>query len=613
MSSELKQENRVGSLSTPLGEDKLVLTAFDAVEGLSELFEFRVDAMSDDANIDFDQLLGRSCSVSVKLFEPQARRFSGLAVEAQATGMIQDLYTYQLVLRPALWLLTRTTNCRIYHKKTVIEIVSEVLEERQIDFRLATKDGYPKLDYCVQYRETDYNFIARLMEQHGVYFFFTHSGDSHKLVLADQTSSHEDVVGLSTVRYSTSSTAQHSMEQTLSSWSSERRFRTGKVELRDYNFRNPNEHLVGQASGFERYSKATTFEHYDYPGKHDNEGDGKKYAKIRLDAEQAIDHRRFASGEAVNLYPGGLVQVKEHPIESEDQKYLVVRCAHHLTNELYRSGTAPSAAERPYHGNFELQPSDHVYRAPIVTPKPVMHGPQTAKIVARDTSSDSEEIDVDDDGFGLVKVLFHWDRDARRSCWLRVAQLWAGPAWGGQFIPRIGMEVVVDFLEGDPDRPLVVGAVYNGNNKYPYDLPANKTQSGIKSDSSKGHGGYNEFMFEDLKGSEKIRMHAQKDHEVVILNSETTTIGENFSGGGASRATTLKQGDDTLTLNNGSQSVTIHGGSQTIGVDNDITIQSTAGGTIKVITGASSITLSPDSIQISSLTIQLSATKIDLN
>jgi type VI secretion system secreted protein VgrG len=620
-SDPLKQEGRVAKLTTPLGPDVLVLVTFDAVEGLSELFEFRIDALNHDKNLDLDAIIGRSCSVAVQLYDAPLRHFTGVAVEAQALGMRDEAYLYRLVLRPPLWLLTRTTNCRIFHEKTALEIVKEVLAQRRIDVEPCTQRDYPVLNYCVQYRETDYAFVSRLMEQHGIYFFFKHAAGSCTLVLADSASSHQPTPKFEKVRFHTSHTHLHVREQTLVAWSSERRFRTGKVELRDYNFTKPNEDLKGQAQTSEKYEKAMQFEHYDYPGKHATKSDGEKYANVWLDAEQAADHRRFATGEAICLFPGALVTVTEHPVDAENKQYLVVRCTHHFATEAFRAVKSIPIAEQPYHGNFELAASDKVFRAPIVTPKPVMLGPQTAKVVARGKDKDSEEIDVDDDGYGLVKVRFHWDRDDKRSCWMRVAQMWAGPGWGGQFIPRIGMEVVVEFLEGDPDRPLVVGAVYNGNNHFPYAMPDNKTQSGLKSDSSKGHGGYNEFMFEDKKGEEKVRMHAQKDHDVEILNRETVKIGEKYSSGDASRETTLINGGDTLQLSNGSRKITVMKGSQSTAVDHDITLESTQCGTITIKTGASSITLSPEKIVLNSPEVQINGTmhvaiaslKIDLN
>lgn len=560
MAEELRQDDRVASLETPLGKDKLVLSRFDATEGLSELFEFRIDALSMEENVDFDRILGRLCTVTMKFYQDQNRYFNGVATEAQTIGMRQDLYAYRLVLRPSLWLLTRTTNCRIWHKKTALEIVDDVLGQRGIDHRIAIGNrDFPQLDYTVQYRETDFAFACRLMEQHGIYYFFEHSDGQHTMVLANAMSSHKPAPKRETIRFIPVAAAGHIRDQSLYNWSSDRRFRTGKIKLRDYNFRQPNADMTSNVTGKEKYEKAQEFEFYDYPGEYDKKGDGDKYAKIRLEAEQALDHRRYAAGEAPSLFAGCLVTVQEHPVKDENKEYLLVRCTHHFATEQYRSAAGVSGmAERPYHGNYEILDSSSVYRAPMVTPKPLVYGPHTAKVMDR-SGSDGNEIDVDDDGHGMIKVLFHWDIDKKLSCWIRVAQMWAGKKWGWQFIPRIGMEVVVEFLEGDPDRPLVVGAVYNGDNRYPYSLPDNKTQSGVKSDSSMGHNGYNEIMFEDKKMQELIRVHAEKDLDTTVLHAETRKIGERFEipMGSPSRETTLLMGDDKLTIQSGNRQTSV--------------------------------------------------------
>jgi type VI secretion system secreted protein VgrG len=550
MTDGLKQDTRGAALTTPLGDNKLSLVRLDANEGLSELFEFRVEAVSTDDVIAFDDLLGRSCSIKMKLYdEGPDRYFTGIAVEAQTLGGRNDLYVYQLLLRPSLWLLSKSHNCRIWHEKTALDIIKEVLSERRVDFRAATHRTFPKLEYCVQYRETDLDFVSRLMEQHGIYYFFEHQSGKHTMVLADSKSSHKPIPDRKTLDFAETTVATRYPDENVQQWSSQRRFRTGKFELKDYNFKQPSANMVGDHSGQERYEKSQ-LECYDYPGKYDTKKDGESYAEVRLDAEQALDHRRYARGEAPSLFPGGLTTLQKHPTQPENQQYLVVRARHSYAAQLYRSGNTDR--ERPYNGSYELLPHDRVFRAPILTPKPVVYGPQTARVVAR-PNNDSEEIDVDDDGYGRIRVRFHWDRDDKRSCWIRVAQSWAANKWGSQFIPRIGMEVVVEFLEGDPDRPLVVGAVYNGDNKHPYSVPDNKTQSGIRSDSSKGHNGYNELMFEDAKDKEKIRVHAQKDLETKILHSETRTIGEKFETpmGAPSRETTLVMGDDKLTIQSG--------------------------------------------------------------
>ena len=571
MTEELMQDSRVASLKTPLGPNKLALTRFEAYEGLSELFEFRVDVLSHDPAVDFNKLLGRSCSVTAVTHQDPKRYFDGILVEAQSVGTVNDLYAYRLILRPSLWLLSRTTNCRIWHDKSALDIIEEVLQQRGVHMRRATTRTTRQREYCVQYRETDLDFLSRLMEEEGIYYFFEHAEDLHTMVLADSPSSHKAIPGHEKLRFSSASVAGHVHEEALLDWIAERRLRSGKFELRDYNFKTPGNKLVGPASAPGQYEKGN-LEVYDYPGRYDQESEGKTYAEIRRDAEQAVDQRRYASGEAPSLFPGGLVTVHEHPTASENQRYLVVRATHQFSTQMYRSGSMSLDMGERYSGSFEFLPATQTFRAPLVTPKPRVYGPQTARVVQRPNGS-GEEIDVDD--HGRIRVRFHWDRDDKRSCWVRVAQMWAGNKWGGQFIPRVDMEVVVEFLEGDPDRPLVVGCVYNADNKYPWTLPDNKTQSGIKSDSSKGHNGYNQLRFEDKKGSEQIEVHAEKDLDSTILHAETRKIGERFVEGPGSpaRKTTIVLGDDVFAIQAGNRDGTISlNDTLTVGVNQSISV-----------------------------------------
>jgi len=341
---------------------------------------------------------------------------------------------------------------------------------------------------------------------------------------------------------------------------------------------------------------------------------------VLLEAEQALDYRRHATGDAVSLFPGGTTKLDQHPKDSENVQYLIVRVMHSFVSEFYRSG-ADVVPGQVYYGNYELLKSERPFRSQIVTPKPEVLSVHTAKVVGKE----GEEIDTDE--YGRIRVEFFWDRDKSFSRWARVLQPWAYKQWGTQFIPRVGMEVVVVYEEGDPDYPLVIGSVYNGDNKHPYKLPDNKTQSGIKSNSSKGGNGYNEYMFEDKKGSELIRMHAQKDYDVTVHHVETRKIGEDGVPG-TSRDTTLITGDDVLTISTGSQSKTVaRNVTQTIGmaqttsigmarsttvgaadalsVTGPITITSMAN--ITLTCGASTIIMTPASITIQAPTVQILA------
>jgi type VI secretion system secreted protein VgrG len=600
MVSQLTQDTRTATLEIPaLGKNTLVLTKFHATEGLSDLFEFEIEAVSTQADIDFDKALGTNCYVKVQSYKLE-RIFNGVLVEVQAQGMQADLYHYRLILRPWLWLLSKTSDCRIFENKTALDIIQQVFKDRGFnDVQPATTKSYPQLEYCVQYRETDLAFVCRLMEQHGIYYFFEHSADKHLLRLGDAKSSHKPVPGLSSIPFMTGKQQQRRDQEHLFTWSPERRLRTGKIELMDYNYLEPKSDLKSDAEANTKYNKSK-LEIYDYPGKYTVKKDGETYAKVRLLAEQALDQRRYATGDSVSLFAGGLVTLEKHPQGSENKEYLILRETHAFTFQAYVSGL--TTGEDSYTGNYEFLPSDIEFKAPLITPRPIIYGPQTALVIA-DKDKD-EEIDVDE--YGRILVRFYWDRKKKQSCRVRVAQVWAGKNWGGQMIPRIGQEAVIEFLEGDPDRPLVVGTVYNADYKHPYDLPANKTQSGLKSDSSKGHNGYNEFMFEDKKNSEKIRMHGEKDHEVVIQNMETVEIGKNFSGKAPnSRTTTLKNGSDELGIQNGNQKIDIQGKQETTVLE---TISIEAMQKITLTVGASSITMDPVSITINSPQITVQST-----
>ncbi len=601
----LNQAGRMGILKTPLGDNTLVLRNFSGAEGLGELFEFQIDALSEQENINFDQALGRACTVKLKTYEQKERFFCGILTHAQWIGGDQEYFAYRMVLRPWFWMLAHRANCRIFLNKDVKEIIKNVFEDAGFsngtDFKLPS-GSYDKIEYCVQYRETDFAFVSRLMEQYGIYYFFEHQDGQHKMVLADSRSSHNAIPELPQLRFNTNVSGYKRQEQNIHSWTSDRRFRTGKISLKDYDYLKPPKDLLVKKEGSESYNHSK-FEVYDYPGKYDDNGKGEKFAQFRLEAEQAIDHRRIADGDAPSLFAGGLVTIEKHPTPAENQEYLVVRAGHRFGTQHYSSTSNQQAVG--YSGTYEFQPADRPFRSLPLTPKPRIHGIQTAKVVTK-KGEDGEEISTDE--YGRIWVQFYWDREPQKTCPIRVAQVWSGKQWGGQFIPRVGMEVVVEFLEGDPDRPLVTGCVYNGDNKLPYELPEKKTQSGTKSDSSKGHHGYNEFMFEDKKGGEFIRMHAQKDHLVTINDNQTGTVGvvdpdSPYMGGdqtwtvGGNRTWTIQKGNDKMEIQLGNQTITLDIGQQTV--------EAMTGITLKVCFGVSTIEIMPDSISMRSPQISL--------
>jgi type VI secretion system secreted protein VgrG len=607
MAGQLKQSDRVADFTTPLGKDVLVLINVNGSEGLGELFEFNIEALSEQENLDFDKALGQGCTLKLKAYAGKDRIYNGILVQAQSFGKREDYHRYKMVLRPWLWLLGHKADCRIFLDKDVKDVIKDVFTKAGFnDFEFRTNSDYDKIPYCVQYRETDLAFVSRLMELYGIYYFFEHSDGKHTMVLADSRSSHKAIPDLPKVSFIPLTKGELRGEQHLYEWVSERRFRTGKVQFNDYDYLKPKKNLLAPSEASEKYAHSK-LEVYDYPGKYDEEDKGKKLSRFRLEAEQAFDHRRLIHGDAASLVPGGLVTVEKHPTDAENREYVVVRSNHRFASHHYRTISTPDKdvdmvkealqahhtgddKDQVYHGDYEFQPSDRPFRMMPVTPKPRIYGIQTAKVVGK-KGEEGEEISTDE--HGRIWVQFFWDREPQLTCPIRVAHSWASKKWGQIFIPRVGMEVVVEFLEGDPDRPLVVGAVYNGDNKVPYDLPDNKTMGGMKSDSSKGGNGYNEFVLEDKKGSENIRMHAEKDNDVTVRNAHTLKIGEIFMPpkGSPSRDTTLQNGDDQLTIQMGDHTISIPMGSQTTTAM--LTITHTVGMTTVNLTPASKSVESP--------------------
>ncbi|MBN9454857.1 MAG: type VI secretion system tip protein VgrG [Bosea sp.] len=560
MPSALRQENSTASFSTPKGKDEFTIIKFEATEALSELFTYNIEAASKTENADLQSIMSEKCAIKFTLKNKSERVLNGTLVDAQWLGQQDDLYIYRFTLKPWLWLLSQRADCRIFKNKTALDIIKEIFKkEGSASFDDRTSETLQPVDYCVQYRETDLDFVLRLMEQYGIYYYFKHSDGDHKLVLCDSRSAHDQVQAAAEPSFQGDASGYafvpqgnrfpRSTVEHLTHWSTIRRLRTGKFELKDYDFEKSESDLTARAE--EGFPKAKSYEAYDYPAAYTKRDQGEHFARVMAQAEQAQDDRRYAGGDAASLYPGALMKLIDHPTGAENSEYIVVRATHAYGIQSYRSSGRRD--EALYHGSYELQKSDKRFRAPIVTPRPTVYGPHTAKVVGEKNKGEEGDIDVDE--YGRIWLRFHWDReDGSTSCRTRVAQMWAGKGWGGQVIPRIGQEVIVEYIEGNPDLPLVVGAVVNDQHKPPYELPANKTQSGLKSESTDGAGfsdTYNEIKFEDRKDQEVLEIRTEKDHKVTVNNIETRDIGERFQGMGYSRETTLKLGDDKLDIQNG--------------------------------------------------------------
>lgn len=590
MPSALRQENSTASFSTPKGKDEFTIIKFEASEALSELFTYNIEAASKTENADLQSIMSEKCAIKFTLKNKSERVLNGTLVDAQWLGKQDDLYIYRFTLKPWLWLLSQRADCRIFKNKTALDIIKEIFKkEGSASFDDRTSETLQPIDYCVQYRETDLDFVLRLMEQYGIYYYFKHSDGDHKLVLCDSRSGHDQVQAAAEPSFQGDASGYafvpqgnrfpRSAVEHLTHWSTIRRLRTGKFELKDYDFEKSESDLTARAE--EGFPKAKSYEAYDYPAAYTKRDQGEHFARVMAQAEQAQDDRRYAGGDAASLYPGALMKLIDHPTGAENSEYIVVRATHAYGIQSYRSSGRRD--EALYHGSYELQKSDKRFRAPIVTPRPTVYGPHTAKVVGEKNKGEEGDIDVDE--YGRIWLRFHWDReDGSTSCRTRVAQMWAGKGWGGQIIPRIGQEVIVEYIEGNPDLPLVVGAVVNDQHKPPYELPANKTQSGLKSESTDGAGfsdTYNEIKFEDRKDQEVLEIRTEKDHKITVNNIETRDIGERYDGGGYSRETTLKKGDDKLDVQNGKLDVE-------------------ALREINLKVGESKITMTPGSIEITS-------------
>lgn len=520
------QENRHIAIDTPLGKDVLLLTGFRGTEGPSRLFGFELSLLSENHKIKFEDIIGKNVTVSIVLSDGDKRYFNGIISRfSQGRGGDEEggdprFSHYRATMVPWPWLLTRTADSRIFQKLSVPEIAEKVCTEKKLlDFKMKLHSTYEKREYCVQYRETDFNFISRLLEDEGIHYFFEHEDGKHTLVLADAPGENKPCPKQNTARYQISA-GGWTEEDVIKSLDRTLEMRSSKYSLCDFNFEVPNTGLEVNVPSKQKLGP-TECEIYDYPGCYTKKDEGDRLARIRMEAEEAQITKIAGSSNCRAFTSGYRFNLLEHYRDDMNNKDYVLTSVEHEANQ----GISPEyiGSELSYTNSFTCIPFEVPYRPPRVTAKPVVQGSQTAIVVG----PKGEEIYTDK--YGRVKVQFHWDREGKRdensSCWIRVSQVWAGAGWGAMYIPRIGQEVIVDFLEGDPDRPIITGRVYHGINKPPYTLPDEKTKSTIKSDSSPGGGGFNEIRFEDKKGEEQIFIHAEKNQDVRIKNDLLAWVG----------------------------------------------------------------------------------------
>ncbi|XAL98999.1 type VI secretion system tip protein TssI/VgrG [Phycisphaeraceae bacterium D3-23] len=519
--ADYTQENRRLAINTPLGVDVLLLTDLEAEEELSKLFSIQVKMISEQDEVAPADLVGQNVTVSCLDADDEPRYFNGYVREFsnQGHGDRGTIYTAHIV--PGFWFLTRRRNCRMFQELSVVEILQEVFDTAGFsDYDLAGIQGsYDPLEYCVQYEETDFAFASRLMEEFGIFYFFTHEDGKHTLVLADSTSGYQPAKH-DTARFA-GPLSFDEVDDTLTAWAHRYEYRSGKVAVADFNFKLPEAPLQSNERTVVDLPGNKDHELYSYPGQYQERGQGDQVARVRMEAEEADHDRVDGASKLRSFAPGFTFSIEDHHQQAEVGKSYVLTKVYHTVNagSYVSGGTTPEG----YSNTFTCIPAEVPFRPQRTTPRARVEGPQTAIVVG----PSGEEIYTDE--FGRVKVKFHWDRteqvDDTSSCWVRVSQTWAGRGWGAMHIPRIGQEVIVEFLEGNPDRPIITGRVYNGANGVPYELPANKTIAGMKTNSSPGGGGFNEFRFEDKKGEEQIFMHAQHNRDSRVLNDDYEWIG----------------------------------------------------------------------------------------
>lgn len=501
------------------GDLEFLVANFSAAEGMSTPFQVTLNLGCED-DVDFEEVVGKAGLLTV-LSEDTDRFFHGIVSECTQGGKSGRFNLYRLVLVPSIWLLSLERDCRIFQDKTIPEIVEEILQDRQITrdhFAFRLQRRYEARPYCVQYRESDLNFISRLLEEEGIFYFFEHDEEKHLLIFGDGTVNYQPIGGETEIEFHPADTRVPDREF-VSSFSLSRQIRPGKFAHTDFNFEQPSVDLMSeeQAENFE------TLEVYDYPGEYGVQNTGQTLARIRLEEAAMLMDTGTGKGGCARFVPGFTFSLTDHEMDGFNQEYLLMDIRH-VGSQPQALAEQSTAGDILYTNEFTAIPSTVVFRPHRDTPKPAVEGVQTAIV----TGADGEEIYTDK--FGRVKVQFHWDRHGQRdeesSCWIRVASVFAGGNYGAIFTPRIGQEVLVDFIEGDPDRPIITGRVYNADNMPPYALPAEKTKSTIKTNSSMGGEGFNEIRFEDKKGEEEIFIHGERNQDVRIKNDRKEWIGK---------------------------------------------------------------------------------------
>ncbi|SMF29668.1 type VI secretion system secreted protein VgrG [Alteromonadaceae bacterium Bs31] len=587
--SQFTQDNRFIAVSDfSLGKDTFLLTDFDGHEYISGLFEFQLTVLSENLDVDPNDIVGKSCAVEIKdekgrFFHGYINSFSYGEIAAQDSGV--TFREYRLRMVPWLWFLSQTNDHRIYQEKNTKEIVEHIFQEHGFSDFEFNIDGGKVREYCVQHNESDFHFVSRLLEEEGIAYFFKHEKSKHILVLVDQKNAYDELPETK-LEYSKGTTS----DTQIFSWEHIYKFKKGQWTLNDYDFKTPARDLKANIASKSKFAKNKEYEHYEYPGLYESSL-GSNLVKVRLDAEETSRDTVQAKSNCATFYAGGRFALAKHNAASEKGEYTILSIHHHAQDRSYYLSDQSAS----YSNQFVCVPSDIHIRPSLVHQKPVMRGPQSALVVG----PSGEEIYIDE--YGRIKVQFIWDREGKKdensSCFIRVMQSWAGNQWGASFIPRIGHEVIVDFLDGDPDRPIVSGTVYNGKNKPPFE---SKTQSGIRTRSTLDGtaSNCNELRFDDKKGSEQVFIHAEKNLDSEVENDETHSVDHD-------RTKTIGNDENSSIGNNRDKSV---GNDESESIGNNKTI-SVGKNHSESIGGNKSLTVSGDHSESISKSMTISVSK----
>ncbi len=603
MAAKVDRKKNPLKLSGSFNAEKFEVQKVLVREGLNMLTEMTAELYSEEKKFEIEDLLGQTIGVEIETQHGGKRKFSGVIISLEEHALEGGLRQVVVEARPWLWMLTRVHDNRIFQEKSVVDIIEEVIDENSSkSFKKTLTNDYDLREYCVQYRESNYDFICRLMEEEGLYFFFDHDDDtangSGKMILVDGKSGHKSIPENAEAQYIPDREGQSAQkEDFVWDFSAGQVVKSGKVELVDYDFEKPKlDATARKLAGKDQKHKHQKYEVYDYPGRYRSDtGLGARRAQVRIEAEHARHATMRGAGNLKTLAVGRLFKMKDHP-KYKKTEFLVTRAIHYVQTTsgfAFDTGSEkkheikfPEGVDEMFASEFTVIDSKVQYRAPLVTPWPAIPGLHTAIV----TGKSGEEIWTDK--YGRIKVQFHWDRlgkkDEHTTCWVRVVTPWSGKKWGFISVPRIGQEVVIQFEEGDPDRPICTGMLYNADTMPPYALPANQTQSGVKTNSSKGGGGFNELMMEDKKDSELVRFQSEKDYEQIVKNNATITIGSDKKDPG--NLTQVVHNNQTETVTEGDHTFTVAKGSQIIAIKTDQT-ETVEGKSDRTVTGNDTTTI----------------------